>query len=101
LTSTAVLANKIHIPIILPPLLPSSVVPQVTGESPDVWVQKNIFAPLQMVDTSFSVPMSKINRYRWGGRQGGRKGGRKGAWGGGANEKEGEDEAEVLIFPRR
>ncbi|GAB5033702.1 beta-lactamase, partial [Nannochloropsis oceanica] len=37
--------------------------PSVTGISPDVWMHDNIFKPLGMVDTAFSVPMSKINRY--------------------------------------
>jgi len=48
----------------LPPSLPPSPPPQVTGVSPDVWMQENIFGPLNMEDTAFAVPMSKINRYR-------------------------------------
>ncbi|GAB5034796.1 beta-lactamase [Nannochloropsis oceanica] len=39
------------------------VIKRITNQSPDDWLRQNLFVPLQMYDTDFYVPMSKIDRF--------------------------------------
>jgi len=39
------------------------VIKRITKQTPDDWLRQNLFVPLQMYDTDFYVPMSKIDRF--------------------------------------